>query len=229
MAATRDAGFGAEVKRRIILGTYALSAGYYDAYYGIAQKVRTLIQRDFDDAFDEGRRHRDPVGADHGVQARREDRRPAGRCTSTTSRRSRRTSPACPGSRSRRDSRRRTACRSASSSSRPPGGRPPLPRRRGPRGAAGRLVGRPAARPGAPRCSERRERAADGARDRADGLRQGARAVRARARVRGARRAQHQDQDVLGAPQLRSRGDHGANTNTLDAGRHRACPARCRW
>jgi aspartyl-tRNA(Asn)/glutamyl-tRNA(Gln) amidotransferase subunit A len=51
MAATRDAGFGAEVKRRIILGTYALSAGYYDAYYGSAQKVRTLIQRDFNDAF----------------------------------------------------------------------------------------------------------------------------------------------------------------------------------
>src|SRR6476659_8940586 len=48
MAATRDAGFGDEVKRRIILGTYALSAGYYDAYYGSAQKVRTLIQRDFD-------------------------------------------------------------------------------------------------------------------------------------------------------------------------------------
>ncbi|MET2012481.1 Asp-tRNA(Asn)/Glu-tRNA(Gln) amidotransferase subunit GatA [Microbacterium chocolatum] len=51
MAATRDAGFGDEVKRRIILGTYALSAGYYDAYYGSAQKVRTLIQRDFADAF----------------------------------------------------------------------------------------------------------------------------------------------------------------------------------
>nr|WP_274635700.1 Asp-tRNA(Asn)/Glu-tRNA(Gln) amidotransferase subunit GatA [Microbacterium bovistercoris] len=53
MAATRDAGFGDEVKRRIILGTYALSAGYYDAYYGSAQKVRTLIQRDFDAAFAE--------------------------------------------------------------------------------------------------------------------------------------------------------------------------------
>jgi aspartyl-tRNA(Asn)/glutamyl-tRNA(Gln) amidotransferase subunit A len=51
MAATRDAGFGDEVKRRVILGTYALSAGYYDAYYGSAQKVRTLIQRDFDHAF----------------------------------------------------------------------------------------------------------------------------------------------------------------------------------
>jgi len=53
MAATREAGFGAEVKRRVILGTYALSAGYYDAYYGSAQKVRTLIQRDFASAFDQ--------------------------------------------------------------------------------------------------------------------------------------------------------------------------------
>jgi aspartyl-tRNA(Asn)/glutamyl-tRNA(Gln) amidotransferase subunit A len=51
MSATRGAGFGPEVKRRIILGTYALSAGYYDEYYGSAQKVRTLIQRDFDAAF----------------------------------------------------------------------------------------------------------------------------------------------------------------------------------
>jgi aspartyl-tRNA(Asn)/glutamyl-tRNA(Gln) amidotransferase subunit A len=51
MAATRGTGFGDEVKRRIILGTYALSAGYYDAYYGSAQKVRTLIQRDFAAAF----------------------------------------------------------------------------------------------------------------------------------------------------------------------------------
>ena len=52
MSLTREAGFGAEVKRRIILGTYALSAGYYDAYYGQAQKVRTLITRDFTAAFD---------------------------------------------------------------------------------------------------------------------------------------------------------------------------------
>jgi aspartyl-tRNA(Asn)/glutamyl-tRNA(Gln) amidotransferase subunit A len=53
MRATRDAGFGDEVKRRIILGTYALSSGYYDAYYGQAQKVRTLITRDFEAAFGE--------------------------------------------------------------------------------------------------------------------------------------------------------------------------------
>jgi aspartyl-tRNA(Asn)/glutamyl-tRNA(Gln) amidotransferase subunit A len=48
---TRAAGFGAEVKRRIMLGTYALSAGYYDAYYGQAQRVRTLIIRDFEAAY----------------------------------------------------------------------------------------------------------------------------------------------------------------------------------
>ncbi|GAA4189034.1 Asp-tRNA(Asn)/Glu-tRNA(Gln) amidotransferase subunit GatA [Streptosporangium oxazolinicum] len=51
MALTRAQGFGPEVKRRIILGTYALSSGYYDAYYGQAQKVRTLIARDFEAAF----------------------------------------------------------------------------------------------------------------------------------------------------------------------------------
>jgi aspartyl-tRNA(Asn)/glutamyl-tRNA(Gln) amidotransferase subunit A len=51
MALTREAGFGSEVKRRIMLGTYALSSGYYDAYYGKAQQVRTLITRDFEAAF----------------------------------------------------------------------------------------------------------------------------------------------------------------------------------
>ena len=51
MSATREAGFGKEVKRRIILGTYALSSGYFDAYYGSAQKVRTLVKQDFDNAF----------------------------------------------------------------------------------------------------------------------------------------------------------------------------------
>jgi aspartyl-tRNA(Asn)/glutamyl-tRNA(Gln) amidotransferase subunit A len=52
MSLTREQGFGPEVKRRIVLGTYALSAGYYDAYYGQAQKVRTLITRDFTAAFE---------------------------------------------------------------------------------------------------------------------------------------------------------------------------------
>jgi aspartyl-tRNA(Asn)/glutamyl-tRNA(Gln) amidotransferase subunit A len=53
MKASRDAGFGAEVKRRIIIGTYALSSGYYDAYYGQAQKIRTLIIEDFNRAFEQ--------------------------------------------------------------------------------------------------------------------------------------------------------------------------------
>jgi aspartyl-tRNA(Asn)/glutamyl-tRNA(Gln) amidotransferase subunit A len=53
MALTRAEGFGAEVKRRIMLGTYALSSGYYDAYYGKAQQVRTLIARDFDAAYEQ--------------------------------------------------------------------------------------------------------------------------------------------------------------------------------
>src|SRR2546430_11885810 len=51
MEKTRQYGFGAEVKRRIMLGTYALSAGYYDAYYKQAEKVRSLITRDFEQAF----------------------------------------------------------------------------------------------------------------------------------------------------------------------------------
>ncbi len=48
---TRAAGFGAEVRRRVLIGTYVLSAGYYDAYYLKAQRVRTLIARDFDEAY----------------------------------------------------------------------------------------------------------------------------------------------------------------------------------
>src|SRR5262249_35461189 len=52
-ARTRAEGFGADAKRRIMLGTYALSAGYYDAYYAKAQRVRTLMRRDFDQAFGE--------------------------------------------------------------------------------------------------------------------------------------------------------------------------------
>ena len=78
MALTRAAGFGPEVKRRIMIGTYALSAGYYDAYYNQAQKVRTLIARDLDEAYKKRRRAdlaRDP---DHRVPAGGEGRRSAG-------------------------------------------------------------------------------------------------------------------------------------------------------
>src|SRR6202040_2606945 len=51
---TRAAGFGPEVRRRVLIGTYVLSAGYYDAYYLRAQKVRTLIKKDFEDCFAKG-------------------------------------------------------------------------------------------------------------------------------------------------------------------------------
>ena len=93
--ATRGQGFGAEVKRRIMLGTYALSAGYYDAYYGKAQQVRTLIKQDFDKRLRAGGRDRRAGGADDGLQARRERQRPDARCTWRTSSRC---PPASPGS-----------------------------------------------------------------------------------------------------------------------------------
>ncbi len=71
---TRAAGFGNEVKRRIMLGTYVLSAGYYDAYYGQAQKVRTLVRRDFEQAFARVDLIVAPDHARRGVQDGREGR-----------------------------------------------------------------------------------------------------------------------------------------------------------
>ena len=81
---TRHDGFGAEVKRRIMLGTYALSSGYYDAYYGRAQRVRTKIAEDFRAAFEHGRlhRHADARRPSPSSSARRPTTR--WRCTSTT-------------------------------------------------------------------------------------------------------------------------------------------------
>ena len=78
MSLTREAGFGAEVKRRIMLGTYALSAGYYDAYYGQAQKVRTLIARDFAAAFATCDVLLSPTFAHDGVPVGGEAGRPVG-------------------------------------------------------------------------------------------------------------------------------------------------------
>jgi hypothetical protein len=77
MTRTRGAGFGAEVKRRIMLGTYALSAGYYEAYYGQAQKVRTLIIRDYEAAFANVDVLISPTSPTTGVPDRRQGRRPA--------------------------------------------------------------------------------------------------------------------------------------------------------
>ena len=91
---TREAGFGAEVKRRIMLGTYALSSGYYDAYYGRAQKVRTLIARGLHDRVGEASTSssRRPRRASPSSSAPRPPTR--WRCTSTTSARCRCRSPA---------------------------------------------------------------------------------------------------------------------------------------
>ena len=93
---TRSEGFGAEVKRRILLGTYVLSAGYYDAYYRKAQQVRTLLRRDFEEAFRGCDAARDADRARGRVP--RSARRPAIRCAciSPTSTPCRRTSPGCP-------------------------------------------------------------------------------------------------------------------------------------
>ena len=77
MTRTRGAGFGAEVKRRIMLGTYALSAGYYEAYYGQAQKVRTLIIRDYEAAFESFDVLVSPTSPTTAFPHRREGRRPA--------------------------------------------------------------------------------------------------------------------------------------------------------
>ena len=72
---TRAAGFGKEVRRRIMIGTYVLSAGYYDAYYKKAQQVRALIARDFKRGLREVRRAADADRADRGLRRRREDGR----------------------------------------------------------------------------------------------------------------------------------------------------------
>ncbi len=72
---SRAEGFGAEVQRRILIGTYVLSAGYYDAYYARAQKLRTLIKRDFDKAFEALRRAADPRDAGTGLRRGRKDLR----------------------------------------------------------------------------------------------------------------------------------------------------------
>ncbi len=81
---TRGAGFGAEVKRRIILGTYVLSSGYYDAYYLRAQKVRTLIRHDFLKAFEKVDADRHADHADGGVQDRRKIRTTRCKCICPT-------------------------------------------------------------------------------------------------------------------------------------------------
>ena len=97
---TRAAGFGDEVKRRIMLGTYALSSGYYDAYYGRAQKVRTRIAEDFRAAFELGRPDRHPDLARRSRSSSARAPRTRSRCTCPTTSRCRCRSPGSPRSRS---------------------------------------------------------------------------------------------------------------------------------
>ena len=97
-------GFGPEVKRRIMLGTYVLSAGYYDAYYLKAQQVRTLILRDYDRAFGQRGRRGDADEPDSAVSDRRADLRSAADVSGRHLHRQRATSRGC----------RRSACRAGS-------------------------------------------------------------------------------------------------------------------
>ena len=130
---TRAEGFGPEVKRRIILGTYVLSSGYYDAYYLRAQKVRTLIRRDFTHAFENVRRDHLPH-----VARRRRSRSASTptircRCISPTSSPSPATSPASAASaavRLRRGGRQKAPDRPATSSANLRGSRAPANRPR---------------------------------------------------------------------------------------------------
>ncbi len=178
-ARTRDAGFGDEVKRRIILGTYALSSGYYDAYYGTAQKVRTLITRDFEAAFEQVDVLVSPDRADHGVPLGEQGRRPDGDVPQRP-----RDDPRQPGGRARAS---RCPRGLADEDGLPVGFQvlaPALaddrllPRRRAPSRPRARAVGRPAARQGS--CPERRldERHPRRLRRRARVVRPGARAWR---------------------------------------------------
>ena len=93
---TRDEGFGDEPKRRIMVGTYALSAGYYDAYYGQAQKVRTVIMREHDDAFETFDVLVTPTSPTVAFQLGAKTADPIAMYLSTCSR-SRPAWPACPG------------------------------------------------------------------------------------------------------------------------------------
>ena len=156
MRATREAGFGDEVKRRIILGTYALSSGYYDAYYGQAQKVRTLITRDFEAAFEQADVLVSPTAPTTAFKLGEKIDDPLAMYLNDLA-----TIPAnlsgVPGiSVPERPRRRGRPAGRRPDPGAGDGRRPGLPRRRRPRGALLETVGRPAARPGPRRWKERR-------------------------------------------------------------------------
>ncbi len=148
MRATRDRGFGDEVKRRIILGTYALSSGYYDAYYGQAQKVRTLISRDFAAAFEQADVLVSPTAPTTAFRLGEKLDDPVAMYLNDLA-----TIPAnlagVPGISVPSGPRRGGRAADRRPGARPGAGRRPgLPGRRRARDAADRPVGRPAARPG---------------------------------------------------------------------------------
>ena len=154
MRVTREAGFGDEVKRRIILGTYALSSGYYDAYYGQAQKVRTLITRDFDAAFEQADVLVSPTAPTTAFRLGEKVDDPLAMYLNDLA-----TIPAnlCgrPGHLGAERPRRRGRPAGGGPDPRSgPGRRPRLPRRRRPGGAARARVGRPSPRPGPCACVE---------------------------------------------------------------------------
>ena len=224
MRATRDRGFGDEVKRRIILGTYALSSGYYDAYYGQAQKVRTLITRDFEAAFEQVDVLVSPTTPTTAFKLGEKLDDPLAMYLNDLA-----TIPAnlagVPGISvpSGLADRGRPAGRLPGAGA-GAGRRPGLPGRRRARGAARRPVGRAAAGQG-PRAERRslaHERRSHGWMAR---LRRGARDVRPGARPRGARRAQHRLEDVLRLPdRVRRRAQHPDLP-----GLPRPARVRCRW
>ena len=116
---TRAAGFGAEVRRRILIGTYVLSAGYYDAYYLKAQKVRTLIARDFTEAFKKVDVILTPTTPERRLRRRREDGRPDRHVPERRVHRDREPRRPARHLRARRPVGRRPAARACSSSARP--------------------------------------------------------------------------------------------------------------
>ena len=211
MRATREAGFGDEVKRRIILGTYALSSGYYDAYYGQAQKVRTLIARDFDAAFEQADVLVSPTAPTTAFKLGEKVDDPLAMYLNDLA-----TIPAnlagVPGiSVPERPGRRGRPAGRRPDPGAGPAGRPALPRRRRPRGAARSRSGAAAARPGPglpsvePARPRRSPLMTDALMSYDDVL----------ARFdpvlgpRGARRAEHRDQDVLRLPdRVRRRAQH---------------------
>ena len=211
MRATREAGFGDEVKRRIILGTYALSSGYYDAYYGQAQKVRTLIARDFEAAFEQADVLVSPTAPTTAFKLGEKLDDPLAMYLNDLA-----TIPANLAGRPRDLGAQRAGRRGRPARRRPDPGagdgrRPRVPRRRGARGRAAAPVGRPAARPGAdPPVGEPVATTGGAADDRRPAvLRRRARAVRPGARARGPRRAEHRDEDVLRLPDgVRRRAQH---------------------